>query len=609
MNEEENHPLDANLERLIQRENLPPTPSAAQKGAMLGTLLEKQADIARGRSPRPQVRVLRRNLTIAGQIAALFVVGFFVVKRFDAPAETTAPQPSIAGRPTAPAVPEVPAIKNYAAAETTQRIQLRDGSIAIAQQGTTFTELAPRKLKLESGSLYLLVAKADTPLEVGTPRGKALALGTRFVISNRGNDTRVAVSQGTVRFENSKGGVDLSRGEQGSIDPWGIPKRGPAPRVSYLVNWAREALQKDEFADVLQAEDDKRGGLLAVDPNGQEVRLELRRYTLDVYIEGGVARTTIDQTFFNHHHGNTEGTFFFPLPPGASVSRMAMYVNGKRNEAGMVERGRGQQIYNDIKYANRDPALLEQLEGNLYKLRIFPLEGRREKRIFISCTQTLDELYHNIRYWFPMDHTSDNAGRVEIKVRIRFGAELYDARSSTHQFESEIDGDDLLLSYSAENIKPDQDLLLNLLPKEKQKKVAQSATLEKDGTNYLHTRIRPEIFGLPNKRARQWFIINDASASRSRTDILAQAHILDRLLAEGDDGDQIAILNLNTEARRLTEKLVPLDSAAARAAVAAVRRNRRLGGRPISKTGSGRPTGGSANQKRRIRSSSTSATA
>ena len=113
----------------------------------------------------------------------------------------------------------------------------------------------------------------------------------------------------------------------------------------------------------------------------------------------------------------------------------------------------------------------EQLEGNLYKLRIFPLEGRHEKRIFISCTQSLDELYRNIHYWFPMDHTSDNAGKVEINVRVKFGAELYDVKSSTHEFETKVEGDDLVLTYSAENIKPEQDLLLNLLPKEKSKKL------------------------------------------------------------------------------------------------------------------------------------------
>ena len=101
---------------------------------------------------------------------------------------------------------------------------------------------------------------------------------------------------------------------------------------------------------------DRENGLIAIDPYGQEARLTLRKYDVDIYIEDGVARTTIDQTFFNHNPWNTEGTFYFPLPPDASVSRLAMYVAGQLNEGGMVSRQRGQEIYTDILYQRRDPA-------------------------------------------------------------------------------------------------------------------------------------------------------------------------------------------------------------------------------------------------------------
>ena len=68
------------------------------------------------------------------------------------------------------------------------------------------------------------------------------------------------------------------------------------------------------------------GALVAVDPNGQEAKLTLRKYHVDVHIEDGFARTTIDQTYFNHDTWRLEGTFYFPLPPDASLSRLAMYV-------------------------------------------------------------------------------------------------------------------------------------------------------------------------------------------------------------------------------------------------------------------------------------------
>ncbi|MFT4546304.1 MAG: hypothetical protein ACI8XO_000552 [Verrucomicrobiales bacterium] len=568
MNSEKQDPLDANLTKLITEDNLPPTPTSAQKGAMLERLQLRQQELAQPSARKRPIFLHPTILLGAATAIALTCVVIFQDK-------TTTPP-----RPIPPVAQEVTAppsnLETYDAIGATHRITLRDGSTAIAEAGTRFIETAPRKLELERGALYLLVAKADTPLEVITPQGKVLALGTRFLVTSHPGDTRVSVAQGHVEIEAAAGGesIGIGRGEQGILAADNLLRR-PAPRISYLIEWARDSLKSDERIGAAPP----RNGLVAIDPYGQESRLELREYTLDVYIEDGVARSTIDQTFFNHYHSNTEGTFFFPLPPGAAVSRMAMYVNGLRNEAGMVERQRGQQIYNDIKYANRDPALLEQLEGNQYKLRIFPLEGRREKRIFISFTQTVDELYRQLRYWFPMDHTSASAGKLQIRVRIRDGADQFDAQSSTHEFASSVDGNDLLLSYAAENIKPDQDLLLKLLPKKYSNQLAETATLERDGNHFLHTRIRPDLGGKPSQRPRprQWFVLNDTSASRSATDLRAQAHIIGRLLAEGDDQDSIAIANLNIDTQRLTAGLVPLRGEAAIAAVEKIRAARRIG--------------------------------
>src|SRR5262249_5984048 len=61
------------------------------------------------------------------------------------------------------------------------------------------------------------------------------------------------------------------------------------------------------------------GALVANQPDGDPMPLQLRKYLVDVYIEDGFARTTIDQTFFNQAHVRLDGTFYFPLPPDASL--------------------------------------------------------------------------------------------------------------------------------------------------------------------------------------------------------------------------------------------------------------------------------------------------
>ncbi|MEZ5299641.1 MAG: hypothetical protein R3F11_03070 [Verrucomicrobiales bacterium] len=52
-------------------------------------------------------------------------------------------------------------------------------------------------------------------------------------------------------------------------------------------------------------------GLLAQEPDGSTRQLRLDAYLVDVHIEDGFARTTIDQTFFNPSFRQLEGTFYF----------------------------------------------------------------------------------------------------------------------------------------------------------------------------------------------------------------------------------------------------------------------------------------------------------
>src|SRR5207244_5879653 len=143
-------------------------------------------------------------------------------------------------------------------------------------------------------------------------------------------------------------------------------------------------------------------------------------------IEDGYARTTIDQTYFNELASRQEGTFFFPLPPDASLSRLAMYVaNGSEcdlMEGGMVEREQGRQIFESIVRRMKDPALLEWVDGNTFKMRVFPLEGRQEKRIILSYTQKLTGLYGKASYRFPGGHNLDDVGHCAFHARLHNGA-------------------------------------------------------------------------------------------------------------------------------------------------------------------------------------------
>ena len=131
-----------------------------------------------------------------------------------------------------------------------------------------------------------------------------------------------------------------------------------------------------------------------------------------------------------------EGTFYFPLPPDASLSRLAMYVDGNLMEGGMVERDYARQVFESIMYRQKDPALLEWVDGSTFKMRVFPLEGRQEKRIILSYTQRLPELYGRTTYRFPAGHSLGIVDELSFHARLKNGADVAWS-SDSHAIEAE----------------------------------------------------------------------------------------------------------------------------------------------------------------------------
>ena len=135
------------------------------------------------------------------------------------------------------------------------------------------------------------------------------------------------------------------------------------------------------------------GQLVVTDPqSGSPVRLNLARYHVNVVLHPPVALVQIDQSFYNPFTTQQEGTFVFNLPAGASVSRFAMYTtHTELVEGELIDRARAANIYQSIVSRRRDPAILEQIGDNLFKMRVFPIFGRDTKRILLDFTLPIVE--------------------------------------------------------------------------------------------------------------------------------------------------------------------------------------------------------------------------
>ncbi len=434
-----------------------------------------------------------------------------------------------------------------------RRVTLPDDSVLYVNERTELKLASPRQVDLTHGEVFLEVApRDDTKFVVSTPQRQITALGTKFAVRADDDESRVLVTQGKVQT----GGADapLTAGQQ-FIDADGTTIIDRGPRADHELDWMQEIIDIADGA-LIPANDKAGGALIAVDPDGQDAKLSLRKYHIDVHIEDGFARTTIDQTYFNHMHSRLEGTFYFPLPPDASLSRLAMYVGGKLMEGGMAERDYARQVFETIKTRQLDPALLEWVDGSTFKMRVFPLEPRQEKRIILSYTQKLDVSYGRTKYRFPAGHNMKVVGDWSTHIRVKDGGRLH-WDSPSHELNAAKNDGDVVLTAEAKLDRLDRDLVLYLnddsiasdtgVPPVRgtHRRDAGSTTLSTtthENAQYLMLRWRPELPSEPIRQRRHWVFLFECSADRNPLLARTQIEIIRTILNHAEHDDTFSVV-------------------------------------------------------------------
>ncbi len=117
--------------------------------------------------------------------------------------------------------------------------------------------------------------------------------------------------------------------------------------------------------------------------------IHLDNLKINVNVVGNLTTTTFEMQFYNPNNRVMEGELVFPLQDGATVSRFAMDVNGKIREGVPVEKNKGQQVFESIERRQVDPGLLELVEGNTFKTRVYPIPASGYKTIIIAFDEEL----------------------------------------------------------------------------------------------------------------------------------------------------------------------------------------------------------------------------
>ena len=195
--------------------------------------------------------------------------------------------------------------------------------------------------------------------------------------------------------------------------------------------------------------------------------LELSSVTVEVRIDERVARTRTDQIFTNHAEWEVEGIYEFTLPEGAIITDLVLWIGDKRVQGLIMEKEEARQVYDDIVRQRIDPALIEQVTPNQFRLSIFPFPAQGSRRVEFEYMQLLDARNGRIDYTFPLAPETDQALQMELfvlRAHVR-SQHAFEATTSGLPRITEVDRPDAHTAnvfYGDEDLTPREDFTLSL---------------------------------------------------------------------------------------------------------------------------------------------------
>lgn len=302
--------------------------------------------------------------------------------------------------------------------------------------------------------------------------------------------------------------------------------------------------------------------------------LSVRYHRVDVAIDDAVARTSVDQEFFNPTQSRLEGYYIFPLPAGAVIRDFSMEIDGKQTPAELLDAAKARTIYEDIVRSMRDPALLEYIGSGAFRVRIFPIEPRSGKRVKLSYSQVVPRDAGVYAYTYPLNTEKFSAAPVEdvsVRVALKSKHGLKTIYCPTHEVEirrkSELAA---VVGFEEKQTRPDTDFTLYYSTDDQDVGVSVLTHRPPGEDGYFLLTVTPAYDRGATVAAKDITFVLDVSGSMSG-EKMAQARrairfCLDRL----NPNDRFEVIRFSTEAEALfgrLEKATPANVAKAQAYV------------------------------------------
>ena len=306
-------------------------------------------------------------------------------------------------------------------------------------------------------------------------------------------------------------------------------------------------------------------GFIVPVPQPKEVipPLTVKYHRVNVEITDQVAKTSIDQVFFNSHNRDIEGIFIFPIPENAAISEFSMYVGKEKIEGEVLDREKARKIYEDIFRRLQDPALLEYMGRNMFRARVYPIPAQGEKRIQLSYTEILKSENDVVKYLYPLDTERFSLHPIEevaISVNVKSKIPIANIYSPSHKVSVHKDKEtEVRVSFEESKVKPDKNFILYYSLS--QDDVGLSfINFEEEGDKYYMLLASPPYVSKKEKVLNKNLIfVLDSSGSMSGNKIVQAKDAARFVINHLEKNDKFSIVDFDDGVTVFSKELVPAD--------------------------------------------------
>lgn len=310
-------------------------------------------------------------------------------------------------------------------------------------------------------------------------------------------------------------------------------------------------------------------------------------HRVEVVVRGPHAQVTVDQEFVNLGATRLETEYVFPLPKGAMVSSLTLFENGRALEGRILRAQEARRIFEEIVRRQKDPALLEYLGNDFFRVRVFPIPAGGRRRVVLKYDQLLQANGGTVEYLYPLNTEKFSArplAEVVVSIDLETEAPLGPIYSPSHDVAvSRPSPNKARISYEATRTTPDRDFLVYWSTTHNPIGASLLTWWPSDEDRGYFLFLASPVVGGKRAAARpkQVTLVVDTSGSMAGDKIEQARAALRQVIGGLNPGDLFNVIAYHTAVLPLWEKVQPVTDARRREAFAFVAELRAEGGTNI----------------------------